>query len=680
MKKFITILFLFLSVFVKAQSDQRYIDSLHLALQNATSDTIRMDVLSQLGFFYGTINIDSSQLYLAQGLAIARRLKLKLYEAGILSTQIYMLSWSNYPKALELSLQALKIAEDPANEKNVWSLPHGHTPHIERLITLANIYFAMAQLYGNTGNPDRQKSSLLEAIHLAEIVHDSVQNMTASLNLGNIYLSRHQLDSALFIEEKALKLFSKSTGDKSSLAWVYGTIGAIYLEKENYSLSGSAYLKGLQLMQEQNNLSGVGNLCLSLSKYYKMINKPDSSLFYGYKALKAYKTYNDLGGIADAYSSLSSAYEKQHMVDSAFAYLKSGTALQDSLNSVERKNLITYQNANMEEQMRLKDLEEQEIQTRTKIKIYSMLAGIAVCLIIAFLLYRNNQNRKKANVLLEKQKGEIAEQKNNIEQTLSELRSAQAQLIQSEKMASLGELTAGIAHEIQNPLNFVNNFSDINKELLEELKEEAGKGNMNGVRSIANDLLDNEEKINHHGKRADSIVKGMLQHSRQTKGIRELTDLNALCDEYLKLSYHGLRAKDKTFNSDYKTNFNENLGKTDIVRQDLGRCLLNIFNNAFYAVNEKQKKADSNYKPIVSIQTKKTNDKIEIIIDDNGNGIPQNIISKIFQPFFTTKPTGQGTGLGLSLAYDIVTKEHNGTLNVESREGKGSVFIIQLPC
>ena len=276
-------------------------------------------------------------------------------------------------------------------------------------------------------------------------------------------------------------------------------------------------------------------------------------------------------------------------------------------------------------------------------------------------------------------KEEIAEQKDNLEQTLAELKSAQAQLIQSEKMASLGELTAGIAHEIQNPLNFVNNFSDVNKELLEELKEEAGKGNINGVRSLANDLIDNEEKINHHGKRADSIVKGMLQHSRQTKSVMELTDLNALCDEYVKLSYHGLRARDKTFNADFKTDFDDNVRKTDIVRQDIGRCLLNIFNNAFYAVNEKQKIAGENYKPVVSIQTRKINDKIEIKIEDNGNGVPQNILNKIFQPFFTTKPTGQGTGLGLSLAYDIITKEHNGTLTVESEEGKGSVFIIQLP-
>jgi signal transduction histidine kinase len=251
-------------------------------------------------------------------------------------------------------------------------------------------------------------------------------------------------------------------------------------------------------------------------------------------------------------------------------------------------------------------------------------------------------------------------------------------------MASLGELTAGIAHEIQNPLNFVNNFSDVNKELLTELKDEIKKGNTDEASAIASDVIDNEEKINHHGKRADAIVKGMLQHSKQTKGIKEPTDINALCDEYLRLAYHGMRAKDKSFNADFKTDFDNSIGKINIVPQDIGRVLLNLINNAFYAVNEKltanRSPLTADYKPTVSVQTKKLNNTIEITVEDNGNGIPQNIIDKIFQPFFTTKPTGEGTGLGLSLAYDIITKEHNGTIKVESKEGEETTaFKITLP-
>ena len=264
-----------------------------------------------------------------------------------------------------------------------------------------------------------------------------------------------------------------------------------------------------------------------------------------------------------------------------------------------------------------------------------------------------------------------------IENTLHQLRSTQTQLIQSEKMASLGELTAGIAHEIQNPLNFVNNFSDVNAELIEELKNELQTGSKEEAISIANDISENEQKINHHGKRADAIVKNMLQHSRTSSGLKEPTDINALADEYLRLAYHGLRVKDKSFNTAIKTEFDNSIEKINIVSQDIGRVLLNLYNNAFYAVAEKSKSADKNYKPTVSVETKKLYDKIEITVKDNGNGIPQKVLDKIFQPFFTTKPTGQGTGLGLSLSYDII-KSHNGMILVESINGTGSVFVISL--
>jgi len=268
--------------------------------------------------------------------------------------------------------------------------------------------------------------------------------------------------------------------------------------------------------------------------------------------------------------------------------------------------------------------------------------------------------------------------KQQIEMTLVDLKQAQQQLVQSEKMASLGELTAGIAHEIQNPLNFVNNFSDVNKELLEELKEEANKGNIEEIKTIANDVISNEEKINHHGRRADAIVKNMLQHSRSSGATKELTDINKLADEYLRLSYHGLRAKDKSFNADFKTAFDNSLGKINIIPQDIGRVLLNLINNAFYAVNETQKQNLNSYEPTVTVSTAKQNGKVEIKVKDNGKGIPQKIVDKIFQPFFTTKPTGQGTGLGLSLAYDIV-KAHGGKIIVKTKEGEGSEFVVYLP-
>jgi len=300
---------------------------------------------------------------------------------------------------------------------------------------------------------------------------------------------------------------------------------------------------------------------------------------------------------------------------------------------------------------------------------------------VKILSEENLRSQQEKQEILSSQKEtlekQVTERTTELKQSLEDLKSIQTQLIQQEKMASLGELTAGIAHEIQNPLNFVNNFSEVNIELIDELDDEAQKGNLDEVKSIAKDIKENSEKINHHGKRADAIVKGMLQHSQTSTGKKELTNINALCDEYLRLAYHGFRAKEKDFNATMKTGFDESIGNINIIPQDVGRVLLNLYNNAFYAISEKKKKQPENYEPTVSIKTKKLDGKIEISVKDNGNGIPEKVVAKIFQPFFTTKPTGQGTGLGLSLSYDII-KAHGGEIKVESKEGEGSEFIIQL--
>ncbi len=301
-----------------------------------------------------------------------------------------------------------------------------------------------------------------------------------------------------------------------------------------------------------------------------------------------------------------------------------------------------------------------------------------LCL-LAGLFFTDRFRRK---IVIERERAKTRDrelvQAKEIEKAYTELKSTQAQLIQSEKMASLGELTAGIAHEIQNPLNFMNNFSEVNKELLVEMKDEIDKGNTDEVKSIANYVIANEDKINHHGKRADAIVKGMLQHSRSSSSQREPTDINGVADECLRLSYHGLRAKDSSFNAILNTDFDANIGKMNIIPQDIGRVLLNLYNNAFYAVNEKSKEQIQGYEPAVSVSTKKIGDKIEIRVKDNGNGIPAKIIDKIFQPFFTTKPAGEGTGLGLSLSYDII-KAHGGEISVNTKEGGFTEFIIQMP-
>ena len=313
---------------------------------------------------------------------------------------------------------------------------------------------------------------------------------------------------------------------------------------------------------------------------------------------------------------------------------------------------------------------------------YSLYVLIVLGSIWGFIRYRSRALIDKNQELEEK----VNQRTRQLQDSIETLKATQSQLIQSEKMASLGELTAGIAHEIQNPLNFVNNFSEVNKELLTEMNEEIVKGNFDEVKALAKDVTDNEEKIIFHGKRADAIVKGMLQHSRSSSGVKEPTNINALADEYLRLAYHGLRAKDKSFNATMKTDFDETIGSINIIPQDIGRVILNLITNAFYVVNEKKNMGHEGYEPTVSVSTKhiplsfgEGRGEVRISVKDNGNGIPQKVLDKIFQPFFTTKPTGQGTGLGLSMSYDIVTKGHGGELKVETKEGEGTEFIIILP-
>ena len=330
--------------------------------------------------------------------------------------------------------------------------------------------------------------------------------------------------------------------------------------------------------------------------------------------------------------------------------------------------------------------EDESISADQKLSLLKLLKAADKDLEIAvFKLDRTEKVKRTTAILLEETIEELEQKRKAIEETnsaltnsLNELRSAQAQLVQSEKMASLGELTAGIAHEIQNPLNFVNNFSEVSQELLDEMKEEMDNGNSQYAKELADDVIQNLQKIVHHGKRADGIVKGMLQHSRSGSGLAEPTNINQLVDEYLRLAFHGFRSKDNSFNAAMKTDYDDKMGNVTVVKQDIGRVILNLITNAFYAVNEKKRSGIENFDPMVSVTTSRTVDKVLITVADNGNGIPPDIFEKIFQPFFTTKPSGQGTGLGLSLSYDIV-KAHRGELKVMTKEGAGTEFLIQLP-
>ncbi|HEV7424712.1 MAG TPA: ATP-binding protein, partial [Candidatus Paceibacterota bacterium] len=439
-----------------------------------------------------------------------------------------------------------------------------------------------------------------------------------------------------------------------------------------------------------NTMEFVGyikaNAQAGMARLFQREKMVDSALVYARQALSYFQNNKQAAQswgqnpelyIAEISPLLAELYKANNQPDSAYKYLKYSIAIKDSLYNADK--ITQFQTLSFNEANRHIQLEQQSREEKqrydTKIKMYGLISVITGVALLAFILYRNNRQKQKANTILQSQKKEI-------ETTLGELKSTQAQLIQSEKMASLGELTAGIAHEIQNPLNFVNNFSDVNTELIEELKSEKSKAKSERDEKLEdellNDIKENEQKINHHGKRADAIVKGMLQHSQKNSGEKTQTDINALADEYLRLSYHGLRAKDNMVNATMKTDFDNSITKVNIIPQEIGRALLNLYNNAFYAVNEKKKTAGAGYEPTIYISTKKMGDKINISVKDNGNGIPPKTVDKIFQPFFTTKPTGQGTGLGLSLAYDSI-KTHGGEIKVETKEGEGSEFIIKLP-
>ncbi len=681
MKKLITIFVLACSVQQLSAQDLPFsqaapVDSLKQALHATTNDTLRMVLANNIQNYYYFVNgnLDSAIFYAKQFLQLTQKLPYRIDEAYAYDVVGIYMSFVPDPQTLETLLKGVRIAEDPASEKHIlpekylemmiyWRedfkalLVKNHwQPEFFRKLILGSVYNDLGSVYANTMyNQQKAFYYLYKSIDIYQANQDSTDLGIAYYDIANYFASINQHDSCLYYAQKSLSVLMNRKITLPNMA----LIGTMYYKKDNISKAFIYLRKSIE------NTPKFWLPYYTFAEYHLVKGNGDSSLYYAKKAFEGGKEPADEQKVS---ALLAKVYRIIGKPDSAAKYFELALSYNDIVNNTDRKRLLQAQD--FEEQLRQQEVEE----TKNRINVYSLLAGIGMLLLIAGMLLINNRRRKRINGVLE--------QKNQkIESTLEELKSTQAKLIQKEKMASLGELTAGIAHEIQNPLNFVNNFSDVNKELVDELEQEANKGNIEEVKAIAKDIRDNEEKINHHGKRADAIVKGMLQHSRKNNGAKEPTDINKLADEYLRLSYHGLRAKDKDFNADFKTDFDESIGKINIVPQDIGRVLLNLFNNAFYAINKKSKDLTglNKYKPLVSVQTKKLNNKIEIRVEDNGNGIPQNIVDKIFQPFFTTKPTGEGTGLGLSLAYDIITKEHNGNIRVESKENEGSMFIISLP-
>ncbi|MEO6723286.1 MAG: ATP-binding protein, partial [Ferruginibacter sp.] len=475
----------------------------------------------------------------------------------------------------------------------------------------------------------------------------------------------------------------------SGIGYSLGNIGMAYAQMGKGTLAEKNIDEAIVILTKAQDYHPICDYLISMSEVYSVKGDEQTALNYALKSLHMAEQYGLKKQIAEASLKLSELYEKAGNLTESFKHYKNYIIYRDSVNNLNTVQRMADLQKNFEvsqKQIEVNLLNQQKRNQKILLTSLAIILGLTIIILLSSL--KNNQNKQKAYKTLTKQKEETEEQRAKAENALDDLQATQKQLIQSAKMASLGELTAGIAHEIQNPLNFVNNFSEVSVELLGEfidgpVNKLTGSDKVKAD-NIINDLADNLKKISHHGKRADSIVKGMLQHSRISPNKKELTNINALSDEYLRLSFHGLRAKDNTFNASMETNFDNNVETLLIVPQDMGRVLLNIYNNAFYSVHQKAKLNIKGYEPKVWLTTKgivKNGELkgVQIRIGDNGSGIADKILDKIYQPFFTTKPVGQGTGLGLSLSYDIVTNEHQGQLNVETKEGEYTEFVIELP-
>ncbi|MFN8354595.1 MAG: tetratricopeptide repeat protein [Spirosomataceae bacterium] len=657
--KTLSFIFFLMLIFSNVLAQNKQItDSLKHQLRIAKHDTSRVKVMSELCLEYRLSKLDLAMNYGKQALALAQKVDFPQSEAmASISLGFAYRESGDLPKALKLIIRALKLLEETndlqgiANAKNSLGLIYWDLKDFTKALK----YFHQAKSLSERWNLSRRLAS--------------VQN-----NIGVVFMEMNQFDSAKYYLTQAyennLRLGSKGVNPLRNLGSLEDKLGnhrrALAIFGQCWKINDSSDVRNSALL---NNI---------MAESYQSINKFDSAIFYASRGLDLAKRGPYRKRIIQAYSILKEAYKSKGDFKLALQNEELLVAESDSLSGA------TIQVAVSQEEENQVEIENNKKQYQNQLKQYALLVGLGVVLLIVFILYRNNRKEKKAKALLQ-------EQKEKVETTLSQLKSTQTQLIQKEKLASLGELTAGIAHEIQNPLNFVNNFSELSVELVDELKSPLTPdgGIKDGERvdmELMEDIVQNLEKINLHGKRASSIVKGMLEHSRMGTGERVLTDMNTLCDEYLRLSYHGMRAKDNQFNADFELIADPNLPKINVVPQDIGRVLLNLINNAFYAVHQRitvearhALPLPSPYQPTVTILTNTSGNRIEIRVQDNGTGIPANILPKIFQPFFTTKPTGEGTGLGLSLAYDIVTKGHGGTLEVESIEGEGTTFVVKLP-
>ncbi len=662
MKRYILFLVFILITPEIGLSQKSWLDSIKHNWSIATHDTTRVLLLSEFSNYYKLKRPDSTLYYAHRALKLARDINFPRGEAGaLLYISMAYTHLGNDSKALHVALLA----------KNISEKLNSHFTEAFILTVMGDIYRKLG-LYNEALNLYSESQLIFASLNLLpEIAYSNNK-------IGETYLAMQLADSALYYSQKAYAeaKIVDSREDRGWYRWIHTYIllnlGNIQSMKGNDEQAMEYFKLSLSRAVESE---AVFKSSYAISHQYQRMAMPDSSIVYAQQSLNIATESGFYGRIIEASLLLTSLYEKDNPQQALF-YGKKAIAYNDSLDSLVKTSLQrTFIDFDTEERQRAIETARTEFQNR--IKINAFLGSTFTLLVIAGFLYRSSRLKQQA--------------RQKIERAYEQLKATQTQLVQSEKMASLGELTAGIAHEIQNPVNFVNNFADVNCELIEELRESVAAGDHKETQTILNDLAENERKVRHHGRRAGEIVKAMLQHSRTSTGEKEPTDINALCDECLRLAYHGLQAKGNNINTDFRLDLDESLPKVNVVPQDMGRVLLNLFNNAFYAVTESSRlrigrhpnhairgTQNDDYKPEVVVSTKRIGGNVEIRVLDNGDGVPEQLRDKIFQPFFTTKPTGQGTGLGLSLSYDIVTKGHGGQILVESESGRGTEFIIRL--
>ena len=664
-RNIILVPFLFTVLLANGQHELR--DSLLKRATEHSRDTLGVNALLHLADMQ--IQPDSVINYVAQAQRLVEKLDYKKGEADCLLILSKLGGLSIiYGQSIQYALNALSIYTDIEYSRGM-ATAHGRLQAIYRALGeyTNSLHHAFAAL--NISQTDRTVEEFMYPGHA------SLPLILAEI--GQTYVLMNNLDSASYFTQKSIdkkELFNNS--EWNFPVYLFATIQNM---KGHYIPALENYRRALPLAVQNGFYHDTLQIFSGMSTLFKNMKTTDSAIHYAQIVVDSRNPELETKNLLEAITNLADLYKIKGNKDSALKYVEISYSLKDSIFSREKDREI--QNIAFSEKLKQQELVSDQLKYKNKVQLYTLVFGIIVLLLIAGILWRNNRSKQKA--------------KTRIEKAYTELKVTQQQLIQSEKMASLGELTAGIAHEIQNPLNFVNNFSEVSNEMIDEMKEqlaviatasEAGSRKQDNVQlamGLADDVKQNLEKINLHGKRADAIVKGMLQHARTTGGQKEPTDINALAEEYIRLAYHGMRTKGNSFNAipiaiGIETDFDNTIGKINIVPQEIGRVMLNLLNNAFYAVNEKAKLRGASYEPRVVVSTKKNGDMVEIVVEDNGNGIPQKILDKIFQPFFTTKPAGQGTGLGLSLAYDVV-KAHGGEIKVNTREGEFTEIVVQLP-